>query len=302
MKNIGFIGLGTMGGPMASNLLKHGFTVTVYNRTAGKTEALEREGARTAATPAEAAQGADVVITMISDDAALREVVFADNGLIHSIRSGMTIIDCSTVSPQLSKELAQRFGEHGAPFLDAPVTGSKPAAIDGTLVFMIGGARQTVDEQRDVLEAMGSKLLHMGPNGSGSIAKLAHNTMVGIHNVALAEGMSIASRGGLDPAMFLDLVLAGSAGSKAAELKGRKIIDHDYTNQFSLKLMLKDLKLSSELSAGLNIPTPLLDSARNVFQTGLGMGYGELDLSSVTQCYEQWMGARIGESAPQKSK
>lgn len=300
MKKIGFIGLGTMGAPMASNLLDQGYTLTVYNRTASKADALVKKGAQAARTPREAAIDQDVVITMVSDDASIAKVYEGADGVLAGISTGTTVIDCSTISPALSRELGEKVAELGGSFLDAPVTGSSPAAIDGTLVFMVGGSAETVEAQQDVFATMGKKVLYMGESGSGSVAKLAHNTIVGINNLALIEGFSIASKSGLPADKFLELVQLGSAGSKAAELKGRKIIEHNFENQFSLSLMLKDLKLASSLTDNASIPTPMLNLAKSLFQAGQTEGFGDEDLSSVVKVYERWIGQRIGEQKPQQ--
>ncbi|MEC2345521.1 NAD(P)-dependent oxidoreductase [Paenibacillus barengoltzii] len=295
MKSIGFIGLGTMGAPMASNLLRAGYPVTVYNRTASKAAPLTELGATVAASPKEAAAGADVVITMVSNDDSIIEVYEGGNGVLAGIRSGTTVIDCSTISPALVQRLAKKIAALGSSFLDAPVTGSSPAAIDGTLVFMVGGSAETLAQVMDLFDTMGKKVLHMGDNGSGAVAKLAHNTIVGINNLALAEGFAIAAKSGLPADRFLELVQLGSAGSKAAELKGRKIIEHDFTNQFSLALMLKDLKLASSLTDGSGIPAPMLNLAKSLFQAGQTQGFGDEDLSSIVKVYEAWIGKQIGE-------
>lgn len=295
LKKIGFIGLGTMGAPMASNLLKAGYPVTVFNRTASKAAPLAEQGAAVASSPKEAAAGADVVITMVSNDESIVEVYEGTEGLLAGIRPGTTVIDCSTISPALVKRLASQIAELGGTFLDAPVTGSSPAAIDGTLVFMVGGPGETLAQVMDLFDTMGKKVLHMGDNGSGAVAKLAHNTIVGINNLALAEGFAIASKSGLPADRFLELVQLGSAGSKAAELKGRKIIEHDFTNQFSLALMLKDLKLASALTDGSSIPAPMLSLAKSLFQAGQTQGFGDEDLSSIVKVYEAWIGKQIGD-------
>ncbi|WP_435922012.1 NAD(P)-dependent oxidoreductase [Paenibacillus sp. DYY-L-2] len=295
MKKIGFIGLGTMGAPMAVNLLKQGFEVTVYNRTAEKCEPLVSQGARAASSPREAAIEADTVITMVSDDASIAAVYEGADGVLAGLAPGKTVIDCSTISPSLEKKLASLVGEKDCSFLDAPVTGSSPAAIDGTLVFMVGGDADVLAGQMDIFDCLGKKVLHMGENGAGAVAKLAHNTIVGINNLALAEGFAIASKSGLPADRFLELVQLGSAGSKAAELKGRKIIEHDFTNQFSLALMLKDLKLASSLTDGASIPTPMLNLAKSLFQAGQTEGFGDEDLSSVVKIYEAWIGQKIGD-------
>lgn len=297
MKKIGFVGLGTMGAPMASNLLKQGYEVTVYNRTVAKCEPLVAQGATLASTPRKATEGVDTVITMVSDDSSIKAVYEGPDGVLAGLSPATTVIDCSTISPSLVKQLAEQVTSHGASFLDAPVTGSSPAAIDGTLVFMVGGTEDVLSKEQDVFECLGKKVLHMGPNGSGSVAKLAHNTIVGINNLALAEGFAIAAKSGLPAETFLELVQLGSAGSKTAELKGNKIINHDFSNQFSLALMLKDLKLASALTDGSSIPTPMLNLAKSLFQAGQSEGFGDEDLSAVVKLYEAWIGQRMnGES------
>ncbi|CAN7709800.1 NAD(P)-binding domain-containing protein [Paenibacillus sp. LjRoot153] len=293
MKRIGFIGLGTMGRPMAANLIQKGFMVTVYNRTAGKADELEQLGAEVGLTPAEVARSSDVLFTMLSNDAALLETFYSEQGILSGIHPALTIIDTSTVSPQTSQKLAEELAAHFVDFLDAPVTGTKPAAEAGTLTFMVGGSREVFEEQQELFHVLGSKALYLGPSGSGSYAKLAHNTMVGINLAGLAEGLSIATKAGIHPSQFLEIVRSGGANSKQVELKGEKILDRDFSNQFSLKLMLKDLLLAQEITGKFQLPTPMLQSATNLFQIGLSKGLGEEDLSAVIKCYEEWMGQEV---------
>ncbi len=295
MITIGFIGLGTMGAPMAANLLRKGYAVTVYNRTPGKADELLRQGADEAGTPAEAVRSANAVITMISNDAAIEEVYYGEHGVLAGLKPGTLVIDSSTISPSLARRIAGDVAAKFGDFLDAPVTGSKPAAENGSLVFMVGGSRQVCADNRDLLLAMGRDVIYMGESGNGATAKLAHNTIVGINLAGLVEGMSIAAKAGIDAQAFLHLVQSGGAASKQAELKGNKIIDHDFGVQFSLALMLKDLRLSSVLSDGLNVSTPMLEASKSLFQIGDALGYGEEDLSALAQVYEQWIGKRIGE-------
>lgn len=293
MKNIGFIGLGTMGMPMAVNLLKNGYPLTVYNRTASRTDTLQAMGASVVHSPAQLAKEAEVIITNVSNDQALLDVVFGAGGLMEGIRPGLTVIDCSTVSPDTSRKVAAELQAHFADFLDAPVTGSKPAAENGTLVFMVGGKPDVFEEQLPLFEVLGTKAIYLGPSGSGSYAKLAHNTIVGINAIGLMEGMSMAAKAGLDPEKFLEIVTSGGANSRQAELKGHKIINRDFSNQFSTALMLKDLLLAQRLTGDFQLPAPMLHAATSVFQMGLSKGLGEQDLSSVIQCYEEWMAGKI---------
>jgi 3-hydroxyisobutyrate dehydrogenase-like beta-hydroxyacid dehydrogenase len=293
MKRIGFIGLGTMGKPMAANLIRKGYSVTVYNRTAEKAEELVRLGADIALIPAEAARNSDVLITMLSDDNVLLDTFYSEHGILSGIHPALTMIDCSTVAPKTSQRLSEELANHYVDFLDAPVTGSSPAAEAGTLTFMVGGSREIFDEQADIFAALGSKMLYMGPSGAGSYAKVAHNAMVGINAIGLAEGLSIATKAGIDPASFLEIVKAGGANSRQAELKGDKIINRDFSNQFSLKLMLKDMLLASDLTGQFQLPAPMLHNATSMFQMGLSKGLGEEDLCSVIQIYEEWMQQQV---------
>ena len=189
---------------------------------------------------------------------------------------GTVVIDSSTISPLLARELARDTAAKSADFLDAPVTGSKPAAESGTLVFMVGGDADVIHKVNDVLLAMGSKVIPMGPSGSGATAKLAHNTIVGINVAAFVEGMAIAASGGIDAAVFLELVQSGGAASKMAELKSPKLLDRDFSVQFSFELMLKDFRLSSVLSDDLKTPTPVLETVKSLFQMADSMGLGDL--------------------------
>ncbi|OCT11541.1 tartronate semialdehyde reductase [Paenibacillus pectinilyticus] len=298
MKRIGFIGLGTMGKPMAANLIQKGFMVTVYNRTAGKVDELEQLGAEVGITPADVARNSDVLFTMLSNDAALLDTFYSEQGILSGVHPALTIIDSSTVSPQTSQKLAEELAAHFVDFLDAPVTGTKPAAEAGTLTFMVGGSQEVFEEHQDLFLALGSKALYLGPSGSGSYAKLAHNTMVGINLAGLAEGLSIATKAGINPDQFLEIVRSGGANSKQVELKGDKILDRDFSNQFSLKLMLKDLLLAQDITGKFQLPTPMLQSATNLFQIGLSKGLGEEDLSAVIKCYEEWMGQLVVKPSP----
>ena len=235
----------------------------------------------------------EIIITMISNDDAIREVYYGNDGILSSLMPGTVIIDSSTISPMLARELARDTAAKFGDFLDAPVTGSKPAAEGGTLVFMVGGDADVIHKVSDVLLAMGRKVIPMGPSGSGATAKLAHNTIVGINTAALVEGMAIAASGGIDAAAFLELVQSGGAASRTAELKSQKLLDRDFSVQFSLELMLKDLRLSSVLSDNLKTPTPVLETVKSLFQMADSMGLGALDLSAVAHCYEQWIDKRI---------
>lgn len=299
-KKIGFIGLGIMGKFMASNLLKKGYELIVYNRTAEKMNDLVNQGAKAAGSPAEAAREASVVITMLSNDDALREVYYGEQGIIAGIQAGQTVIDSSTVSPALSRELHDELQTRSAQFLDAPVTGSKEGARDGTLTFMVGGDRATMEEHLDIFDAMGKKTVYVGPSGSGSKLKLAHNTVVAINTAAVCEGISMAYQAGIDPAVFMDVLYSGGGNSRAAEMKGPKIIARDFDTHFSLKLMLKDLKLADNMGDQLGSITPMLGAVKQLFQEAVNLGNGEEDVSALVKVYEQAMNLVVAGQAQEE--
>lgn len=282
-----------MGAPMAANLLQKNYTVTVYNRTPGKADVLLQHGASAAASPLEAVKDADVVVSIISNDSAVEEVYYGDKGVLAGLKPGAVAIDSSTISPALARRLASDVAAKGGSFLDAPVTGSKDGAIAGTLLFMVGGDQATVEAHRELFLAMGREIIYMGESGTGATAKLCHNTIVGINAAGLIEGMAIAAKGGLDMEAFVRIVQGGGAASKQADLKGPKILANDYSVQFSLALMLKDLKLSTALSDGMGVPAPMLGIAKSLFQAGQAMGYGEDDLAALAHVYEEWIGRQL---------
>lgn len=323
MKTVGFIGLGTMGLPMALNLLEQGYKLAVYNRTKSKIDELFKQGAQRIANPnaeasastsphandstslneriiivdnpASAAREADVMITMLADDQSLDEVYYGTDGIFEGLKSGMTVIDCSTVSPAMSRRIHQDMQKQKVEFLDAPVTGSKPAAIAGTLLFMVGGNKDALEAERDIFETLGDKIIHMGPSGAGSQTKLAHNAIVGMNIAAFSEGLIMATKAGVDPGKFMDIVVNGNAGSRLAQLKSPRILERDFSVQFGLSLMLKDLDLASDLTTELGLTSPLLESARSLFRIAQNKGLGPDDMSSVLKCYEEWAGLEVGD-------
>lgn len=291
MKAIGFIGLGTMGAPMAAHLLRQGYNVTVYNRTASKAEALMQLGADVVPTPAEAARTAEVLFTMVSDDDAVMEVYYGEEGIFSGIKPGMVIFDCSTVSPELSRRLHRDLSGHYVEFLDAPVTGSQEAAMEGKLVFVIGGNKEVLDMHTDLILAMGIGYRYMGQAGSGTEAKLILNGIVGANMAALAEGMALAAKASIDAQAFLDLVLSSGAASRLAELKGDRVLNRNFQPQFALKHMLKDLQLAASQAARLGQPAQMLSTAEQLYRMAHSSDLGEEDLSAVVKVYEEWAGS-----------
>ena len=242
-RRVAFCGLGIMGGPMAANLVRAGFDLTVYTRTHEKAERFASEhGARAAESPREAADGADAVISMVPDAPEVEEVLLGEHGAVHGLAEGALAIDMSTIAPTAARAIGERLGDDGVAFLEAPVSGSRPKAEDGTLTIMAGGESADFDRARPLFEAMGERIVHVGPRGHAQLAKLLTNTMGAVHAVALAESVLAAERAGLDPEAFLE-VAAGSAGnSTVLGLKGSPMFERDFTPLFKLEHMLKDVR------------------------------------------------------------
>lgn len=293
MQKVGFIGLGTMGLPMAKNLLKAGFTVYVYNRTAEKAQELSKDGARVMSSPAAVAQEADIVFSMLTADKAVEEVVLGPSGIREGISAGKIYVDSSTISPATSKKLAQVLTETGVDMLDAPVTGSEPQAIEGALTFMVGGKKEVFEKCLPVLNAMSKAAYYMGPSGAGSYTKLANNSIAAMNLLSLAEGMTMAAKSGIDPELFVKVVSGGGARSGMMDNKVGKIMERDFHANFATALMCKDLRLATELAAELKIPVPVLSTVRQMLLIADAKGYSNEDMAAVIKCYEEWAGIEV---------
>lgn len=249
MKRVGFVGLGTMGRPMALNLLKAGRSVRVFNRTRSRMEPLIAAGAEGADSPADAARGADVVVTIVSDSPDVKEVIMGADGVLSGCREGTVIIDMSTISPAVAVEIGQACRERGVQFLDAPVTGGESGAIAGTLSILVGGDKEVLESVRDVLGDMGSKITYMGPNGSGQSAKLCNQVVCVLNILATCEGLTLAEALGLDKITWLEAVKEGAAGSWMLSNLGPKMIAQDWAPGFRIALQRKDLRLALDAAA-----------------------------------------------------
>ena len=278
---VGFLGLGTMGTPMASNLLKAGFPLLVWNRTASKTEPLLRLGAKAGKGPAQVASDVDVVITMLAKPQDVEQVVLGPDGVVDGIRSGSVLIDMSTVSPTTSRKLAGAATTKHAEFLDAPVVGSKGPATDGTLVILVGGLPQTLQRVRPILQAMGKTIVHAGGVGTGSVLKLTTNLMLAHLMAGFAEAVALAKQAGLDPQRFLDVVAASTFASPWYQTKGVGMLKEDFSPHFALKHMRKDLELMGSLAEEVKTQLPVTDAVRKLFIQTEASGRGELDYSAI---------------------
>jgi 3-hydroxyisobutyrate dehydrogenase len=277
------IGLGTMGTGMAGRLIAAGFPLTVFNRNASKAEALVKAGATLAASPRDAAAGADVVLSMLSDDDAARQVWLGEHGVISGAKRGAILIECSTVSPGWIRELAAAAATAGCELLDAPVTGSKPQAAAGQLVFLAGGSAAALDTARPVLAAMSKDIIHLGPTGSGAMMKLINNFVCGVQVTALAEAIAFIERTDLDPAKAVAVLTEGAPGSPMVKTLSGRMTARDYTPNFMLKLLTKDVTYAIAEARKLAIPLATAEATVGVLKTAIDAGHGEQDMASVIE-------------------
>lgn len=283
MQRVAVLGLGLMGSGMAHNLLRAGFPVTVYNRTPEKAQPLVASGARQAATAREAAQAAEVLIAMVADDHGSRAIWLGDDGALAGMPPGATLIESSTLTPSWVRELAALAQARGGAFLDAPVRGSKPQAESGELNFLVGGDAATLEQVRPVLEAMGRRIDHLGAVGSGATMKLINNLMSGVQIAALAEGLVLAEQAGLDMQQVVPLLINGAPGSPIVKGKAARIVARDYTTEFALRWMHKDLSYALDEAADHAVALPTVAAARELYQLALAHGHGDEDFPAVAE-------------------
>jgi 3-hydroxyisobutyrate dehydrogenase-like beta-hydroxyacid dehydrogenase len=277
MNRVAFLGLGIMGSRMARNLRGAGFDVVVWNRTAARADEL---GEPTAATPREAAAGADAVITMVVDAPEVESVLFGDDG---AVAPGSLVVDMTTIAPAASRRIAERLSDQGIRFLDAPVTGSSPRAQDGTLTIMAGGEAADFEAARPLFEAMGKLVVHAGPTGHGSMVKLLNNAVAAINTVALAEAFQIGASYGLDLERLVEVMSAGSAGSAMLDLKARPMLDRSYEPLFKLAHMLKDVRHCLDEAAALGEEFRLAADAEPLYAAAERAGHGDEDFAAVAE-------------------
>jgi len=286
-RQVAFCGLGIMGEPMAAHLARAGFELSVYTRTREKAAAFARDsGARAAATPREAAEGASVVITMVPDAPEVEEVLLGEQGAVHGLGEGALVIDMSTIAPTAARAIGERLADDGVDFLEAPVSGSRPKAEDGTLTIMVGGDQSDFERARPLFDAMGERIVYVGPRGHAQLAKLLTNMMGAVHAVALAESVLAAERVGLNPDAFLD-VAAGSAGnSTVLDLKGRPMFERDFTPLFKLEHMLKDVRHCLDEAKALGVELRLGAFVKPLFVKAAEAGHAEEDFAAVIRALE----------------
>ena len=280
---IGWIGLGHMGVPMTRNLVKAGFAVTVYNRTAAKAQPLVDAGARLASTPADAARGASVVISMLADDAASRAVWLGPNGALEAAEKDAILIESSTVSPEWIAEFAGHAAQRGVGFLDAPVTGSRTQAQSGQLSLLVGGSEATLAAVTPVLKAISKEILHLGPIGSGAKLKLINNFLCGVQIASVAEGIAWIERSGLNREQALKFLATGAPGSPVFGAVSARMASHNYAVNFLLRLMAKDLLYAQNEAARCDLDLTTAKVARSLFDDAVAKGFGDEDMASVIE-------------------
>jgi 3-hydroxyisobutyrate dehydrogenase/2-hydroxy-3-oxopropionate reductase len=274
-----------MGSAMAANLVKAGHEVTVWNRTPKSVA-----GARTAETPGEAAAGSEVVWMCVSDTVAVEQVLFGENGLESRITAGMIVVDSSTISPKATCRFAEHMVERGADYVDAPVTGSKVGAEAGTLTFIVGGSEETIARLQPLFEAMGKTVMRMGDTGMGQSAKLAMNLQIAMIYQGFAEGITMARKLGVEPARLVELIQASMVRSGVVDYKAPFVLKHDYTPNFPLKLMLKDLRLAQDAARDAHLKLPGLEMVEEMYAAAAEAGQGDLDYCSTLKLIEEWAG------------
>jgi 3-hydroxyisobutyrate dehydrogenase len=272
-----------MGTGMATNLLKAGFPLSVYNRTAAKAQPLVDSGARSASTPAEAAAGASIIISMLADDAASRDVWLGKDGALDAAKKGAILIESSTVSPAWIAELATLAEQRGLSLLDAPVTGSRTQAEAGQLSFLVGGSESALQTVTPALKAMSKEIAHLGPIGSGAKMKLINNFLCGVQVASLAEGLVWIERSGLDREKALSILKAGAPGSPLLGAISARMVSQNYNVNFLLKLMTKDLLYAQNEAEQSNVDLKTAEVARGLFETAIARGFGDQDMASVIE-------------------
>jgi 3-hydroxyisobutyrate dehydrogenase len=279
--SVGLLGLGTMGSGMARNLLRAGFPLVVYNRTRAKAEPLAAEGARIATTPAEAAAGTQVIISMLADDQASREAWIGNDGALHAAAAGAVLIESSTASPGWIGELAKLAESRGLELLDAPVTGSRVQATEGQLTFLVGGSEKSLDKVSSVLKAMGKKAVYLGPSGSGAKMKLINNFLCGVQVASLAEGLAWLEKSGLDRDQALQVLKDGAPGSPLLAAISARMVSRDYQVNFLLKLMAKDLAYAHAEAEQNGVDLTTATNAHRLFERAAEQGHADQDMSAI---------------------
>jgi 3-hydroxyisobutyrate dehydrogenase len=289
---IGFIGLGTMGAPMATRLLERGFDLCVHNRTRERELPLAALGANRAATPREAADGAEVLLTMVSDTPDVEAVLFGPEGAADALAAGATLVDMSTIAPSATRAIAERLAAKGVAMLDAPVSGGSEGAREGTLAIMVGGDAAALEAVRPLLEALGSTITHVGASGSGQLVKAMNQVIIAGTYAAVAEGIALALASGIDVEAARAAISGGAAGSWVLAQRGGHMIRNEYPLGFRVRLHRKDLGIALQSAREAGVPLPVAAYVEQL-ETGLvARGHGDEDVSAIARAVREAAGLR----------
>ena len=289
-ERVGFVGLGIMGKAQASNVLKAGFPLAVYNRTRSKAEEMGEMGARVADSPADVARQSDVTITMVSDSPDVQEVVLGPGGVIEGAAEGSVLIDMSTISPQVTRDVAEALAGKGVSMLDAPVSGGSWGAIQGTLSIMVGGEREVFDRCMPVFESMGKTIIYTGAGGMGQVTKLVNQIIVGGTLAAVCEGLVFGARAGVDLNPVFEAVAGGAGGSWQLQNLGSRLLKRDFDPGFMVKLMHKDLRLITEAGRDMRLPLPLTSLIHQFYHVLQNEGHGDEGTQAYVKVLEKLAG------------
>lgn len=291
---VGVVGLGIMGAPMARNVLRAGFPLVVWNRTAERADPLVGEGAQRAGRAREVAARADVTITMLSDSPDVEAVYRAADGILAGAGPGDVLVDMSTIAPRVARELAAEAAARGAAMLDAPVSGGDVGAQEGTLSIMVGGEAGALERARPVLEALGGRITHVGPSGAGQVVKACNQIVVALALEALGEALVLGSKAGVEPAAIVEALGGGLAASRVLEVRGPKLLARDFEPGFKLDLHAKDLAIVLATARELGVALPGTAVVEQLFHAERSRGRGQADNSTVVRALEALAGHEIG--------
>ena len=287
VEQIGFIGLGIMGKPMARNLMTAGYEVTVYDIVGEAVEELATDGAKTAASSEQVASVTDTIITMLPDSADSEKVILGPGGVLEGARSGSIIIDMSSIAPSVSQKISLECSQKSVEFLDAPVSGGEPGAVNATLAIMVGGKQEIFDRCSDLLKVMGANVVLTGDVGAGNITKLANQIIVAANIEALSEAFVLAQKAGVDPERVFNAIRGGLAGSAVMEAKGPMMLDRNFRAGFRIRLHQKDLRNVLQTAQELNVPLPVTALVQQMLASLVNDGEQDSDHSAILRFLEK---------------
>jgi len=287
MEKIGFIGLGVMGNPMAKNLIKAGYSLTVYDIVQEKIDDVVKAGAQAGSSNKDVAENSEIIITMLPNSPEVKEAVLGADGVLDGAKSGTILVDMSSIAPLASKEVSERAGEKGVVVLDAPVSGGEPKAIDGTLAIMVGGPAETFAKVKDILGVMGASVTLVGEIGSGNMTKLANQIIVALNIAAMSEAMVLAAKAGVDPEKVFAAIRGGLAGSTVLDAKMPLVLEGNFKPGFRIELHIKDLANALDTAHEVGVPVPLSGAVMEVMQALKVDDKGADDHGGIIQFYEK---------------